>query len=127
MYDKGKIIPGLIVFLGLMLFPIWYNRGDAGVAPVPEKAVGATECVQPAQYMRTTHMQLLNNWRDDVVRYNGNRFATTEHGTQYERSLQKGCMKCHASKKKFCDKCHEYAAVKGPYCWDCHIAPKETN
>jgi hypothetical protein len=39
-------------------------------------------------------------------------------------SLQNSCMKCHSNKKEFCDKCHNYVAVK-PYCWSCHIAPKE--
>ncbi len=29
-------------------------------------------------------------------------------------SLQNGCMKCHSNKKKFCDECHNYMAVK-PY------------
>jgi len=33
-------------------------------------------------------------------------------------------MKCHSNKKEFCDKCHNYMAVV-PYCWSCHIAPKE--
>ena len=36
-------------------------------------------------------------------------------------SLQNECMRCHSNKKKFCDECHNYMAVK-PYCWDCHIA-----
>ena len=30
---------------------------------------------------------------------------------------------CHANKAEFCDRCHNYAAVK-PYCWDCHIDTK---
>ncbi len=30
MYDSGKIITGLIVFVLLITFPIWYNHGDAG-------------------------------------------------------------------------------------------------
>ncbi|OIP44026.1 MAG: cytochrome C [Deltaproteobacteria bacterium CG_4_10_14_3_um_filter_60_8] len=125
MYDLGKIIPGLIVFVGLVSFPIWYNGGDAGAIPKPEKPVLAKECVADIQYMRTTHMQLLMAWRDDIVREGGARTWATARGTEYNRSLQSGCMKCHTSKKKFCDTCHEYAAVT-PYCWDCHIAPQET-
>lgn len=125
MYDLGKIIPGLIVFVGLVSFPIWYNGGNAGTIPKPEKPVLAKECVADVQYMRTTHMQMLNAWRDDVVREGGARTWATANGTEYKRSLQNGCMKCHTSKKKFCDTCHEYAAVT-PYCWDCHIAPQET-
>ena len=33
------------------------------------------------------------------------------------------CMSCHANKDKFCDRCHDYLAVK-PYCWDCHVEPQ---
>jgi len=33
-------------------------------------------------------------------------------------------MHCHSNKKKFCDECHNYMAVK-PFCWDCHIQPRE--
>ena len=43
----------------------------------------------------------------------------------FER-MRQHCMKCHTNKEKFCDECHTYAAVK-PYCWDCHIQPKEAN
>jgi len=124
MYDKEKIIPGLIVFVLIAVFPILYNRGNAGHIPNPEKPKAARECVRPVQDMRERHMQLLIDWRTDVIRDNGARYATAAGGTRYARSLQLGCMKCHDSKRKFCDECHNYAAVK-PYCWDCHIEPKE--
>ncbi len=80
----------------------------------------------PTVEMRKSHMVLLNQWRDDIIRMGGTRHGVTADGTEYVRSLQKGCMKCHASKKKFCDECHTYAAVN-PYCWDCHLQPKEAN
>ncbi len=124
MYNKGQILFGLAVFLFLMTFPLWFNAGNARQLPKPEKPKGYTECVADTQYMRTTHMLLLNDWRDNILRESGSRIGTTKNGTQYVRSLQNGCMKCHANKKKFCDECHTYAAVK-PYCWDCHIQPKE--
>jgi len=124
MYDKGKIIPGLIVFVLIAVSPIIYNRGNAGQVPNPEKSKVARECVRPAQEMRERHMQLLIGWRYNVVRENGAREGVTAGGTKYARSLQLGCLKCHTSKEKFCDKCHAYAAVE-PYCWDCHFASKE--
>jgi len=126
MYDGGKIIAGLIVFLGIVGFPFWYNAGSAGYKTpelkLPPKSK-ATECVQKTEWMRAEHMQLLDTWRDSVVR-DGNRMYTTASGGHVEMSLQKTCMDCHDSKKEFCDKCHTAAAVD-PYCWDCHIAPKE--
>lgn len=119
MYDANKIIPGLIVFVGLMTFPLWHNMGNAGTQPNPEKPKDVKECVKPVQYMKTTHMQLLNQWRDEVLR-DGKRGQVEAGGKMYEKSLMNGCLECHTDKKKFCDECHTYAAVK-PFCWDCHI------
>lgn len=125
MYDSGKIITGLALFVLLMLFPIWYNAGGTGHVPVTEKPVGKKQCVADTQFMRTSHMQLLNDWRDQVVR-TGKREYQVVAGEKYEKSLQNGCMNCHTSKVKFCDECHTYTAVK-PYCWECHVQPKEMN
>lgn len=122
MYDGGKIIPGLVIFVGLMTYPIW--SGNAGTTPKPEKPAGHEKCVKDKEFMRTSHMVLLNEWRDEVVR-DGNREQIHIGDKVYDKSLQNGCMHCHTSKKKFCDECHNYTAVK-PYCWDCHIQPKET-
>lgn len=124
MYDGGKIIAGVVIFVGLLTFPIWWNHGGKETLPNPEKPKGVTECVKDAEYMRSTHMKLLNDWRDEVVR-EGERADIIIQGHTYEKSLQNGCMKCHTSKKKFCDECHNFTAVK-PYCWDCHIQPEET-
>ena len=124
MYDGKLIIPGLIVFVALMTFPIWKNMGNAGPTPKPEKPVGVTKCIKSAQYMRTSHMKLLDDWRDETLR-DGDRAPVEVDGAKYEKSLMNGCLKCHADKKKFCDECHVYASVK-PYCWDCHYVPKET-
>ncbi|MGV1100927.1 sulfate reduction electron transfer complex DsrMKJOP subunit DsrJ [Thiovibrio sp. JS02] len=131
MYGKGRIIPALIIFIGIMTSPMWLQLGNASKAPKPEKPKEFTECVAPTQYMRETHMLLLNQWRDDILREDADvertdpkRLGHTANGTEYVRSLQNGCMNCHTSKKKFCDECHAYTSVK-PYCWDCHIQPKE--
>ncbi len=123
MYNKGKIIPGLIIFVALMLFAVFNNAGKKLEAPKPEKPKDHKECVLPLAEINKTHMKLLNDWRDEVIR-EGNREQIKVEGKMYERSLQKGCMLCHTSKKKFCDVCHEFASVY-PYCWDCHIAPQE--
>jgi len=125
MYNKGTIIPGLILFVVLVTSPIWYNGLSANpLPPKPELPPGGEqECVRPAAEMRDIHMSLLNEWRDDVLR-NGNRVAVTVDGKEYRKGLQMACMKCHSNKEKFCDSCHEYTSVK-PYCWDCHMTPKE--
>lgn len=123
MYNSGKIIPGLIIFVLFITIPIWYNLGDAGDPPKPELPKDSKTCVLPAAEMRAEHMKLLNVWRDEVLR-TGDRASFEIEGKQYQKSLMLTCMKCHTSKKKFCDECHEYASVK-PYCWDCHLAPVE--
>jgi len=132
-YNANKIIPGLVIFLGLLTFPIWYSGGKA--APAPEakldtpviQQMAEKKCVLPKAEMRTGHMQMLNDWRNEVVR-NGNRLYVAWDGKQYEMSLQNECMKCHSNKTQFCDQCHTYAGLPldtTPYCWTCHVAPKE--
>ena len=64
-------------------------------------------------------MQLLMDWRDDVVRSN-RRIVTTDDGRSFYKSLSGTCMSCHQDKAGFCDKCHDYVGVT-PTCWDCHI------
>ena len=124
MYDGGKIITGLFIFVLLVTFPIWYNHGNAGAVPEVQLPKVAKECVLPAADMRAKHMQLLNAWRDEVLRTGDRSFNVEIAGKEYQKSLMNTCMQCHTSKKKFCDQCHSYASVT-PYCWDCHVAPVE--
>ncbi|MBU0944414.1 MAG: sulfate reduction electron transfer complex DsrMKJOP subunit DsrJ [Proteobacteria bacterium] len=83
----------------------------------------ANLCVLPAEQMRVEHMQLLNVWRDDVLR-TGDRSLIEIDGKRYPKSLQNACMKCHTSKKEFCDQCHINTSVTLS-CWDCHLSPIE--
>ncbi len=125
MRDRFKIMLGLVIFLILITFPIWYNvaSGKAGYAPELEKPLNATECVRETAYMTSNHMDLLNTWRDKVVR-EGERMDTDQHGKEIEMSLTQNCLGCHTNKDQFCDKCHNYLGID-PYCWDCHVDPKE--
>jgi len=122
MYDAGKIIPGLIIFLGLVSFPVWYNTSSGKTDHVPELATPKGEkCVDSVEHMRASHMDILNEWRDRVVR-KGERY-TEINGELEEMSLSETCMKCHNDKAGFCDQCHNYLGVN-PYCWDCHLEPE---
>jgi hypothetical protein len=132
LYDGGKIIIGILVFLAFALFPLYNNIGKVNAKPEPKLDTPAIlqmpeqerKCVESKAFMRTEHMQLINNWRDAVVRDGYRQYVSTATGKHFNMSLQNECMRCHSNKKKFCDECHNYMAVK-PYCWDCHIAPKE--
>lgn len=131
MYDGGKIIVGLIIFVGLATLPFYSNVGKPVAKPEPKLDTSVIQnipeaerkCVEPKSFMRGEHMKILNDWRDEALR-NGNRVYINAEGKKFTISLQNTCMNCHSNKKKFCDECHNYMAVK-PYCWGCHIEPKE--
>ena len=132
MYDAGKIIPGIIIFIGLVSIPVWFNAGTGktGYRPDFTEELAKLEgqvCVHTAEYMRANHMFVLNEWRDRVAR-DGERYITdpefvAKMGDDWELSLTNSCMKCHSDKGAFCDKCHDYLGVS-PYCWDCHLTPE---
>ncbi len=128
-YDGGKILAGIVIFVLLMTLPFLLNLGKANVKPEPKldtpeiQKLTDKKCIESKEFMRAEHMKLLNDWRDAAVR-NGERLYVNSAGKQFTISLQNTCMHCHSNKKKFCDECHNYMAVT-PYCWNCHIAPKE--
>jgi len=125
MYDKGKILAGLVIFFGILSYPFWYTvaSGNAGKMPELEKAVKGEDCVLPAGEMKAGHMEILDEWRDLVVREGLRTFENAE-GKRFDMSLTRTCLDCHPNKDKFCDQCHNYLGVR-PYCWDCHVDPKE--
>jgi len=125
MHDTGKIITGLIVFLVIITSPMWYHKASGTVPTIPDPKIisDSKVCVAPTDYMKVLHMDLLNEWRDDVVRRD-DRFYLGLDGKEYEKSLSHTCMDCHSNKSEFCDRCHDYTGVE-PYCWDCHVEPRE--
>ena len=134
MNDKPVIIVALAAALIALTFPFW--RQIIAGRPTPPPRAGepqyelpsGDECV--AKDMRANHMQVLNEWRDAVVRGEGGEDGedpaapVTVGGVEYPKSLTRGCMACHTSNDKFCARCHEYADVD-PNCWDCHVEPND--
>jgi hypothetical protein len=134
-YNQGPILLGIAIFLVLTTSPFTYNAVmGKGKAPEPktdtpkimewEQQHGKKECIEPKEFMRAEHMQVLNDWRDSVVRDYNKGYVSKASNKRFDMSLQNGCMGCHSNKKKFCDECHNYLAVN-PYCFDCHIQPDE--
>ena len=127
MNSKALIVTGVVIFLLIVLFPFWYMRGKAAPAPEVEltpKAKAAQKCVRSTEYMQAEHMQLLDIWRDAVVR-EGKRIYVNPAGQEFNMSLSNTCLDCHSNKAEFCDRCHNFASVR-PFCWTCHIEnPKE--
>ena len=54
MYDKGKVLLGIAIFLLLVLTPVWYAAARGGPAERPELNLGtdAKACVRDSEYMR---------------------------------------------------------------------------
>ena len=129
MNDKGKIIAGIVIFFIVATSPFWFNMFKAK-GPAPElvltpKAKAAEKCVRETAFMTANHMQLLDEWRDTVVR-KAERIYVNAEGKEFNMSLSNTCLDCHSNTAEFCDRCHQYASIE-PYCWDCHIDnPKET-
>ena len=132
MNDRNMIVGGLGIFVILVLFPLWWGwvAGNSGDPPdlTAELANTPGPCVMDSQYMRESHMDLLNRWRDEVVRGDARFFSAAdgfglEQGRERdEKSLSQTCLRCH-DQTRFCDSCHEYSAVV-PTCWNCHIDPR---
>lgn len=137
MYDAGKIITGLVIFVGFLGIPVLYNTASGKANQKPEIVLptGAKKCIEPTDYMRANHMKLLYDWREAVVRHDRRTYVATD-GTKYnnvsltntkiEKPGDVSCLYCH-EKKTFCDRCHNYTGVKTPYCWNCHVDPREGN
>lgn len=125
MRDRVWIVAGLAVFAAAVTAPFWCARpGAKDLTKLPHLVLPANQkqCVAPVSYMRASHMVLLLRWRQDVVR-RGQRRYVAFNGKVYQRSLTGTCLGCH-SKEQFCDRCHAYVGVSGPYCWNCHNQPQ---
>ena len=125
MHDANKIIPGIIIFFVLLTSPLWFTAasGKINYVPNPQIVTEEKQCVEPTEWMRANHMDLLLSWREEVVR-TGNRTWTASDGKEYTMSLTNTCLSCHPNKANFCDQCHNYVRVSPP-CWNCHNVPEE--
>ena len=125
MRERVLITLGLLLFAAAFTFPMWHAAAAASAknAPVLKMPANEKQCVAPKEYMRAAHMQLLVDWREGAVR-DGTRTVKVASGRTFDVSLSNTCLgKCH-EKEQFCDRCHNYAGVSGPYCWDCHTDTK---
>lgn len=125
-YNKKNVFSAILILLAVAALPFLYNyaAGSKSALPVLEKPASSQQCVYAARKMRKEHMRLLVQWRDNVVR-NGDRSTVKIDGRAYKKSLTETCLSCHQNKKNFCDRCHDYSAVK-PACWNCHITKEAT-
>ncbi|CAA7600025.1 Multihaem cytochrome [Acididesulfobacillus acetoxydans] len=123
-YGGKKIFAGLFIFVVLLISPFLANIGKADAQPNPSlntpaiNALATKQCVGSQQFMRTYHMQLLNQWRDQALRHGEYTYVNSQ-GQKFTISLENTCLKCHSNEQQFCNTCHTYVGVT-PYCWECH-------
>lgn len=109
------------IFLFIMLLatmPAW-----AAQTLTPKLDIGkGGQCVEPPQWMRKNHMQVLLHQRDETV----------HQGIRDGKYSLKVCIECHASLRdnsvlgradSFCEGCHRYEAVKID-CFECHSSKR---
>lgn len=126
MQKKTNIVVGILVFLLVMSAPIWMNFGKDAAASNVEvsldtptiNALDEKKCIYDTEYMRENHMEILHQWKVQVVR-DDNRVMVTPDGREFEMSLQNTCLDCHSNYDEFCEKCHVANGVD-PNCWTCH-------
>ncbi|TVM25368.1 sulfate reduction electron transfer complex DsrMKJOP subunit DsrJ, partial [Oceanidesulfovibrio marinus] len=111
MYNAKYTVPAIVVLLILATIPFWWCSILVPDDKTPELALPEDQdkCNEAADYMKANHMQMLNDWRDRVVRQ-GERLYPAPAGKVSEMSMQNNCMKCHTNKAEFCDQCHYTAS-----------------
>ena len=133
MSDKIKAVAGLVVLVALVTFPFWYPAVADEAKPQPDlpAAEEGERCIEEARWMTANHMDLLDQWRNDVVRGDGTKqeYESKDfEGVCVEKSLTKTCFQCHTMQaesdtKRSCIQCHNYANVE-TRCMDCHVEPE---
>ena len=128
MRNKTNIVVGVLVFLLVLTSPIWLNLGKSAEASQVEVSLDTPtinalpederQCIYDTDYMLKNHMEILHQWKVQVVR-DGNRTLVTPDGREFEMSLQNTCLDCHSNYDEFCEKCQDANGVD-PNCWTCH-------
>ncbi len=107
----------MIITAVILLIPLGYGvvslASSNDTQPFIEKPDEKYDkCVRDTEYMRLNHMDLLKEIRDDAMR----------RGKRGEITLN-DCRKCHTSRERFCDKCHNVVNAQLD-CYGCHYFPK---
>ena len=126
--NKNRLVAlGLILFVLLFTFPVLMNLGKSVAKTQPPAMLQDQKAMQELadklgvkniDEFRERHKQVLAEWKDIVVR-DGKRVYVTKDGREIPISLQN-----LASQPQYCSDCHDYAGIKKPNCWTCHVEPK---
>uniref|UniRef100_Q3AP81 Putative sulfite reductase-associated electron transfer protein DsrJ n=1 Tax=Chlorobium chlorochromatii (strain CaD3) TaxID=340177 RepID=Q3AP81_CHLCH len=120
---QSFIIGGVLIALVASLWSFWPTLQAEKVPDKPSVTasvpIDSTVCIAPTEYMRSHHMQILQDWKRTGAR--DPRPHTTPDGRKFQKSLNT-CLGCHSTNSYFCIMCHDYTHAK-PNCWNCHVAP----
>mgnify|MGYP003702300295 len=119
----NAVVTGSLISIGLAgaLFASAAQAAGDSYVVAGSKAAQLESCVEPTEFMRRNHMEVIKHQRDETV-HNGIR--STKHSLA-------GCIDCHVSTGpdslpvpvdsdgQFCNDCHAFAAVR-LNCFDCH-------
>jgi hypothetical protein len=123
---SGLLPHALLVLAWLLPVALAQATGVGDFVVDTSPAAKLDNCVEPTEYMRRNHMEVIRHQRDTTV-YGGIR--STKHSLA-------GCVGCHVGydaqhkpvaiddKGQFCAACHNYAAVT-LNCFDCHATIPE--
>jgi hypothetical protein len=101
----------------VILAPIVYSAVSPAFTNPPEPFLEMPDekydaCIRDTDYMRLHHMDYLKEVREEYVR----------HGIRDQKGIT-SCRGCHASRQRFCDRCHAIAELTID-CFDCHYYPE---
>ncbi len=113
--ERILIFGGLALFLFAVTYAFW-QPGEPKKIRLQALKSPDGHCVESREYMRSSHMLLLNEWRQSAVR-DGDRIHVAPDGRKFEKNLGT-CFECHGS-RGYCVNCHTYANAK-PNCFECH-------
>ena len=119
----NALLRGSFISLGLAgaLLALAVQAAGNNFVVTGSQAANEKSCVEPTDFMRRNHMEVIKHQRDETV-HGGIR--STKHSLA-------GCIACHGAKgptgdllpvnheKQFCGACHDFAAVR-LNCFNCH-------
>lgn len=120
----NAVVRALLLSFGLaggLCAPVAEAGGDDSYVVPGSRAADLESCVEPTDYMRRNHMEVIKHQRDETVHQG---IRSTKHSLA-------GCIECHVAygddgiptpvnaREQFCQSCHRFAAVRLA-CFDCH-------
>jgi hypothetical protein len=111
----NKVVVAVMILI--ILSPIAFSAASRLLTESPKPFLERPDakyenCIRDTEYMRFHHMDYLKEVREEYVRY----------GIRDREGLN-SCKECHASRERFCNRCHNIADLNVD-CFGCHYYPE---